>query len=132
MDRGKVLWEEGTAMPAQPTIPDPGSLGSACNAHEDCASKLCVAVDGANVCSQVCSDTKPCPTGFDCTGGYCTKAPDPTADPPVDPPAPDQPAAQPTGQTVQSGGCSMQPRTDNSAAALAMLALVAVVARRRR
>lgn len=128
---GEVLWEEGTEKPAQPTIPDPGTLGTACTDGTSCASKICIEWAGSTVCSQECSDSNPCPSGFDCSGGYCTKA-DPSAPPPEEPP-PEQPAAQPTSQTVQSGGCSTSAGSSGDAAgAVAILALALAVTRRRR
>ena len=55
--------------------PTPGSLGSACKVEKDCASNLCVIVPdsspAAYVCSQACSDTNACPSGFICENDTC-------------------------------------------------------------
>src|SRR5262249_43490996 len=76
-------WEEGTRKPTSPTTPapDPGTLGAKCGGSGECASKICVAKDAAQVCSQACSDTKVCPTGFDCVSGYCFATPPASTDP---------------------------------------------------
>lgn len=48
-----------------------GGLGDACTADEQCAEKLCVAVDGEAVCSQPCF-----PEGASCNDGLACRAGD--------------------------------------------------------
>jgi len=46
-----------------------GQLGDDCTSNDDCASMIC-AVDvesDDSFCTQLCSDSDPCPTGFECT-----------------------------------------------------------------
>ena len=55
-------------------------LGETCEAPSDCAGGLCAASEGKYVCSQPCSDAKPCPAGHTCYplsggGGGCFEAP---------------------------------------------------------
>jgi len=90
---GEKVWEEGSPKPVPPTtpVPDPGALGAVCASGPECASKICVDVAGSKVCSQACSDTAPCPDGFECNGGYClakSSVVDPGTDPGSDPTPP--------------------------------------------
>lgn len=132
---GEILWEEGAPKPEQPTtkLPDPGALGAICGGAADCGSKLCVEWDGKKVCSQACSDAKPCPSGFDCAGGYCVQAAPPGEPPPEEtPPEETAPAADPT-TSEQKGGCAVASGpSQTSFALLAGLGLALAATRRRR
>jgi len=44
----------------------PGGLGTACTAGDGCASGMCLPLAGGSQCSTLCTDTMPCPGGFDC------------------------------------------------------------------
>jgi hypothetical protein len=50
-------------------VPSPGGLGTTCTMNEECVSGICAESDGEQRCSQQCSDSEPCPGGFDCRGG---------------------------------------------------------------
>lgn len=132
---GELIWEEGSPKPEQPTtkLPDPGALGAFCGAPGECASKICVELDGKKVCSEACSETRACPAGFDCNGGYCIAGSGTPADPPVEPgPDPDPaptPAADP-GATTSKGGCSMGNTNDASFTFLLGIGLALAVTRR--
>lgn len=128
---GEKVWEEGTTKPEPPKVPvpDPGALGAVCASPTECASKLCVAWEGSQVCSQACDDATPCPTGFACDGGFCLKgaAVDPGVTPGGDPPVP---AATTTTTTTS---CSVgDVGASNGAFGLFGLALALVAARSRR
>jgi hypothetical protein len=134
---GEEVWEEGTPMPTPPSMPmpDPGALGAVCAAAADCGSKLCASKDGvSHVCTQACSDSKPCPGGFDCVGGYCF-ASDPSTDPGTDPgtdPAADPNAAVDDGGTTKKGGCSTSGGAGDPAAAMLLVAAGIMLSRRSR
>ena len=119
---GELIWEEGTAKPTQPTskLPDPGALGAFCSASGECSSKICVETDGKKVCSQACADDKPCPSGFECAGGYCIAGSGTPTDPPVDPgPENPTPAAAPAS-TTSKGGCSMNSASTDATSGASM------------
>jgi Trypsin len=49
-------------------------IGSPCGSSDSCASSECVTIStdgGGYICSQKCSATEACPTGFACEMGYC-------------------------------------------------------------
>jgi hypothetical protein len=47
-------------------------LGATCSASGLCGSNQCVELgDAGYVCSKMCTTGDPCPTGFDCSMGYC-------------------------------------------------------------
>jgi MYXO-CTERM domain-containing protein len=118
-------------MPVAPTMPkpEPGSLGSVCGGPADCASKVCVAYNGAQVCSQACDAAKACPGGFDCLSGFCFQhIDDPTTDPPVDP------AADPgngDAPTASKNGCSASAGAADPLAALLIAGAGMLLSRRR-
>ncbi|GAC1352750.1 MAG: hypothetical protein NVSMB1_18750 [Polyangiales bacterium] len=89
------------ATPAKPPAAPAAAIGAACKGPTDCATNVCVSVDGKQVCSQACSDSAPCPSGFACTSGYCTAA-DPSPSPPDTPAAP----AAPPANAAQNGDAS--------------------------
>lgn len=129
---GEKIWEEGQPKPEQPTtpVPDPGALGAVCGIGADCASKICVEWDGSKVCSQACSDAAPCPSGFECNGGYCLKA-TATTDPGTDPGTTNPTPAATTTTTTTS--CSVGVVGAGSSWGFLGLALgLAAVTRRRR
>jgi V8-like Glu-specific endopeptidase len=130
---GEEVWEEGTPKPTPPTMPmpDPGALGAVCASPTECASKLCVDFGGSKTCSQACSDSAPCPTGFDCNSGYC--APHVDAPPGTDPgtdPAADPNAATDDGGTVKKGGCSTSGGSSDPFAAMLLVGAGIMLARR--
>jgi len=133
-ESGGVVWEEGSPKPEPPpgpTPPTPGALGASCAGAGDCDSKICVEWAGKMVCSSECSDTTPCPAGFDCLGGYCIAGDGTT--PPPDPPPDAGNNADPG--TTSKGSCSMaRPEGESPASMFVGLALagLAVLARRRR
>ena len=149
---GEVPWEEGTPKPSgtPKPVPPPGTLGAACSAPKDCASGVCVAVDGKQVCSQACTDPSTCPAGFDCISNYCLAAAPPApADDAGPPPATDDAGVPPadaagpqpeSGATSSSGSkCSIEhaPSEGASAAGSSLLAsaiasAIAIARRRRR
>lgn len=127
---GEKVWEEGTPMPEPPTtpMPDPGALGATCASGTECASKLCVEWGGAKTCSQACDDTKPCPDGFECNGGFClakSTATDPGADPGTTPASTTTTTTTTTCSVGSVGGAS-------SSFGLFGLALALVAAKSRR
>lgn len=132
-DVGEKVWEEGTEKPVPPTTPtpDPGGLGAVCAAPSECASKLCVAWEGSQVCSQTCDDATPCPTGFSCNGGFCLKgAP---VDPGTEPATTGGPVPQATTTTTTTT-CSVGTvggRRDSIGLLGLALALCALGARKR-
>lgn len=49
-----------------------GNLGDPCTGNEDCASGICGTVGGDSRCTEQCDTDGDCPTGFEClTGGAC-------------------------------------------------------------
>jgi V8-like Glu-specific endopeptidase len=132
---GEEVWEEGSPMPTPPSMPmpDPGALGAVCAGPADCGSKVCASKDGTeSVCTQACSDSKLCPDGFDCLGGYCF-AKDPSTDPGTDPgtdPAADPNAATDDGGTTKKGGCSTSGGAGDPAAAMLLVAAGLMLSRR--
>lgn len=131
---GESLWEEGSSAPGMPSTPppDPGAPGATCAGPADCSSKLCVDTGSAKVCSQTCDDANPCPSGFDCNGGYCVAHVD-TGTP--DPGTGNGATPTPESNTGSSGSkCSTNvaggPGSTGLAAVMAMLGLAAI--RRRR
>ena len=50
-------------------VPSPGGLGTTCTMNEECQSGICAEADGEQRCSQQCSESEPCPGGFECRGG---------------------------------------------------------------
>lgn len=132
---GELIWEEGTPKPDQPTtkLPDPGALGAFCGGPSECSSKLCVDFDGKKLCSQACDDSKPCPTGYDCLGGYCGPSSGTPTDPgPTDPGPTDNPApAADPGTTTSKAGCSTGSSSDTSFVFLLGVGLALAVTRRR-
>jgi hypothetical protein len=68
--------------PACPSPPLPGAeLGALCTEAADCADRLCIAWEGADICSSSCElDSGGCGAGFDCvplegrTDGVCVEA----------------------------------------------------------
>ena len=149
-DYGEVPWEEGAPRPADPPPPPPpGDLGSPCSAPSECKSRSCVDFGDKTLCSTTCSDTKPCPGGFDCNGGYCqpsssTPPPDPDGGTTPDPdggttPSPDGGAGPSLDDTntTSKGGCSVAAdRSSHDATSLlsplAALGLALAARRRRR
>ena len=90
--RGPLGRGRAEAGAADDAVPEPGALGAICAAGAS-ARRRSASSGRAQVCSQPCSDTKPCPGGFACTGGYCiasTEPAPPTEQPPGDEPAPPQ------------------------------------------
>ncbi|GAC1589364.1 MAG: hypothetical protein NVS3B20_16650 [Polyangiales bacterium] len=63
----KPVVDAGSPSPTPSKVP----LGSTCSGGDDCASSLCIGIDGRQLCSQVCSDGAKCPAGFQCESGYC-------------------------------------------------------------
>ncbi|HEU0037222.1 MAG TPA: hypothetical protein VFQ53_41715 [Kofleriaceae bacterium] len=53
-----------------------GALYDPCTDEHECDSALCqnFAVEGFQVCSQICNDTMPCPTGTCNANGVCQPA----------------------------------------------------------
>ncbi len=98
---GEEPWLEGSPEPAAPA----GSpMGGACVGIGDCAPHLaCIAHDGAGVCSTSCR-TAPCPSGFDCTAGFCFAPAGAQADAGVDAP----PSAPPPR------GCALERRSSSA------------------
>lgn len=113
-----------TALVAPPPVPPPPSgtvgakqLGEACKLIVDCESRLCKnrPDDGSLVCSQACSASKACPSGYECVDKFCftPSAPEPPAPAPSTPPAPAPgdpgAAAGPITTTTTTTGCSAAP-----------------------
>jgi MYXO-CTERM domain-containing protein len=100
-------------MTATPPPPDAGPvklpLGGACSIPKDCVSNVCVDFGGDKRCSTACSDTVPCPSGFDCTSGYCYPAAPPMDAGPVeeDTGSVDDVGTSPAADTVKAGGCAV-------------------------
>jgi MYXO-CTERM domain-containing protein len=46
---------------------DLGQPGDACGINEDCASGLCAVLGDQTFCTEICSETDPCPESFTCT-----------------------------------------------------------------
>ncbi len=115
--------------PPKPPAPTPKVLGDTCAAPKDCASKVCLAPgDDKFVCTQACSDTKVCPSGFSCDSNYCFKsaAPDPTNASSSGEPAP-------AATTTTSSGCSASPaKAGESALWMGLSALGVLLLRARR
>ncbi|MGZ6063336.1 MAG: trypsin-like serine protease [Polyangiales bacterium] len=116
--------------------PAKSPLGATCTSSSDCDSGLCVDFGtGTKTCSQACSDTKVCPSGYHCNSGYCQPGTTPVDDagPVTVDDAGTTPAADDPG-TIKAGGCNVgQPPPKPQpwfGAALAGLALVFL--RRRR
>jgi MYXO-CTERM domain-containing protein len=111
-----------------------GTLGSLCTGPSDCTSPggLCAEPNAASkaVCTQTCSADALCPTGFDCTDGYCFAAPPvaSSADGGAGGGDNDSPSSG------SSGGCSVASTdgTDWSGIGWLSFGLVAVVRRRRK
>jgi V8-like Glu-specific endopeptidase len=148
-DVGEIVWEEGSPKPEQPDIPDPdtgappppppppprgtGKVGTACGGSADCASALCLAVDGQKICSQACSPAAFCPEGFDCDGGYCLP---PAAAPATPKPAKEPPAETPAAEAAAGsegggGGCSAAPHGNGSPLAGLAIAIALALSTRR-
>ena len=132
-------WMSATKPAPDAGPPDTGPvvkspIGASCDASGDCTTALCVAFDGAKVCSATCSASKACPTGFVCTSGYCQKDVTPDAGPVVEDTGTVEEDAATTpddGGTIKSGGCNVgqpppRPQPWFAAAALAGLALAFV------
>lgn len=99
--------------PPKPPAATPKALGETCTVNKDCSSKLCLAPgDDKFVCTQACSDTKACPSGFSCDSNYCFKAaaPDPTSS--------SSGGAEPTpvSTTTTTSGCSTSPGSTGASA----------------
>ncbi len=117
--------------PPKPPAATPKALGETCTANKDCTSKVCLAPgDDKFVCTQACSDTKACPTGFSCDSNYCFKsaAPEPTSS--------SSGGAEPTpvSTTTTTSGCSTSPGSTGASAlwmGLSGLGLLLLRARRR-
>lgn len=130
----------GTTTDAGPPPPPKGGLGAACTGADLCKSGICIAVDGAQICSQTCSADAPCPSGFDCNSGYCTPAS--PAPPPADADVPTDDAGTDDGgvltddaNTSSKGGCTVStdpPPRPQPWIAVPILALVGLGLRRRR
>lgn len=135
-----------TLVPAPPK-PDPPAgttgavkkLGEACVRTVDCESRKCRnrPDDGSLVCTQDCSASTPCPSGYDCVSKSCFKpapppAPEPSTPPPADPGA--TPGAVTT--TTTTSGCSAAPDPTKPipwrGLAFAAAAIGLAVSRRRR
>src|SRR5262249_28218989 len=59
------------------TGPAPGAFGATCGSDDDCNSKTCRNYNGGTlICTQTCDGRSPCPTGYDCTKGFCFAKPD--------------------------------------------------------
>jgi hypothetical protein len=108
------------------TMPDAGKkgtkpLGSSCTSSSACASGECVALsaEGGSVCSEACSKTGSCPSGYACVRDYCFASM--TGDAGTDP------------RTPSSGGCDVA-RTEKDSASgwVWALCLGAALASRRR
>lgn len=90
-----------------------GALGDACAGDQDCAGQLCVADDGAGVCSRPCY-----PSGSACESGYTCRAGD------------DEGLA--CLPTIDEGGCCSGAADPGVSGALAVLVLGVWRRRRRR
>jgi MYXO-CTERM domain-containing protein len=100
--------------------PPPGSIGAPCTGT--CNPGLtCADPPGstASVCAPACgSGDPPCPSGFECSGGYCFSAP---------------PSKSGSGKDKGSGGCACSTVTQSSPwAGAAWLALAFLALKRRR
>ena len=87
--------------------PDAGAtgtkeIGETCAKSKECASAVCVDNAGSQVCTEACTTSSSCPSGYGCQDGYCFAGVTAT------PPTPTEPAAAPATTTTTSG-CSMQP-----------------------
>jgi hypothetical protein len=109
-------WMSATKPPpdAGPPPPTKVGLGETCTDPAGCTSGLCVDFGGEKLCSETCSDSKPCPTTFECVGGYCHPAAPPPpveedAGPIEEDSAVDEDAAvnPASDDTVKAGTCSL-------------------------
>lgn len=107
-ETGETPWLEGA--------PEPGkkAIGDACTDSAECGYDLCISVNGG-ICSQSCSDSKPCPDGYTCAAAGDQNVCAPTA--------PEKPAAE-AAPSESKGGCSTSGRPAGSATFALALALV--------
>lgn len=91
---------------------EPG-LGQDCDENRDCASGLCVVAGMDTFCTEVCTD-RACPNGFECQAAGDTEV------------------CVPLHRSAGGCGCSMVPSGGFGLGAPALLALLALVWRRRR
>lgn len=111
-------WTTPVAAPPKPpptSTPTEGKkLGEECARTVDCESRKCRnhPDDGALVCTQDCSNSTPCPSGFECKNKGCYKPTTPTPEPSAstpDPGAPGPGAGGATTTTTTTSGCSAAP-----------------------
>ncbi|MCB9557548.1 MAG: matrixin family metalloprotease [Deltaproteobacteria bacterium] len=57
-------------LPKPEEIPQPpkGKIGDPCEENGDCQSAQCGLIASGKICTTLCSDSAPCPDGFDCVG----------------------------------------------------------------
>jgi len=133
-------------MSASPPAPDAGppppvtlGLGEPCASPADCKSGVCVDF-GEKLCSKVCDAKTPCPTGFECNGGYCYPAgsmPDAGPPPVEEDAATDDAGVTPAAEeTIKAGSCnvgnSFPPPKPQPWIVAGLAGVAAVIARRRR
>ena len=142
-------WTALVPPPPKPPPPTTGpvtakELGESCARTVDCESRKCKnhPDDGSLVCTQDCSASNACPTGFVCTNKSCFKpgeAPPPGPSTPAPGPAPSTPApgaSPPESVTTTTTGCSAA--TDPTkpvpwrGLGVALAAMGVAIARRRR
>lgn len=57
-------WTAGSTVDPAHAMP----VGDFCESGADCPSGICVKGEGVQYCSRTCSETGPCPEGYECTG----------------------------------------------------------------
>ncbi len=132
-------WMTATPPPpdAGPPPPEKTPLGGRCNYGPECVSTLCVDFGGGDKrCSQPCTETDKCPTGFACTGGYCYPGEEPPpedAGPIEEDAAVDDAALNPANDVVKGGTCSIgfPPPRPQPWLALGLAGLAVALVRRR-
>jgi MYXO-CTERM domain-containing protein len=92
-------------------VPGEGGLGTVCTGNEECDSMLCAELEGEHRCSQACNEATPCPAGFECAGDI---------------------ACWPKSDDGGGGGCAAGNDGGGGLGALWLLALGAMLLRRRR
>jgi hypothetical protein len=118
--------QTAVCLPAQnPT--NPGQLGDACTAGDQCASGLCaVGEDGGGICTQSCASSLDCPDDFACEevegGSVCLPGDD----------GGDGFFPTPIGDDDEGGSCSAGGSRAGSLAPLAVAFALVVAGRRRR
>jgi len=113
-------WTTPVAAPPKPPPPTEGpgvakKLGESCARTVDCESRKCRnhPADGALVCTQDCSTSTPCPSGYECVQKGCYKPGGATEPEPTPTPAPSgtgpgaTPGAGGETTTTTTSGCSV-------------------------